>query len=81
MNEWDGKERREQSMQMNQEDRDRFIRMDANLTHLVDTVDHHRADFKKHLQDDEDRFSVVFKFIWGIGGAGALLMILFNISK
>lgn len=46
-------------MQMNQDDRDRFIRMEEKLDMAVEQMKHHRQDFKTHVSDDFKRFDRV----------------------
>ncbi len=52
--EWDGKERRG-----NTEDHDILIRLDANVSNLIDLVEHHRKDFKSHMDKDDLNFQAV----------------------
>ena len=55
MEEYEGKERRKNQMNMNQEDRDLLIRMDTNLTNLTLLMNNHimddRSVFKKQNDD------------------------------
>ena len=71
---WDGKERRQSSM--NQDERDMLIRIDQNLINLNNI-------YLKHVRDDEEKFDKLFKndelqnrVIWGVGGALVVLNIL-----
>ena len=71
---WDGKERRQSSM--NQDERDMLIRIDQNLINLNNI-------YLKHVRDDEEKFGKLFKndelqnrVIWGVGGALVVLNIL-----
>lgn len=81
MKNWDGKERRSTNMQMNQDDRDRFIRMDENLKSLIEITEHYRKEFKDHVEQDNSRFAVVFRFLWGFAGAGGLILFFINVVK
>lgn len=44
---------------MNKDDHDVLIRVDANLKNLIDLVEHHRKDFKTHLENDTANFKAV----------------------
>lgn len=81
MDKFEGQERRRQGMQMNQDDRDRFIKMEEGINHLIDLTRHHRQDFKTHIEEDNSKFSVIFRFLWGFAGAGTLLAVATMILK
>lgn len=52
-------EERRKNGNMNQEDHDVLIRMDANVTNLIGLVEHHRKDFKSHMDNDAANFKSI----------------------
>jgi len=51
-------ERRSQSS-LNQADHDTLIRVDNNLSNLLELVEYHRKDFKDHLLNDTVSFKAI----------------------
>ena len=79
---WDGNERRKQAMQMSQDDRDRFIRMDTNLENLTKSMTTHALDdkaaFKKHGEDIDWLKKLTYL---GMGGIFVLNIVFKFIAK
>ena len=66
---------------MSQEERYLLIRVDQNLSNLLDSFTQMRKDFVKHTEDDKSNFNILHRFMWGLAGAGALVAFLFKVIK